>query len=364
MYPRFRELPTLAVRMILRFFMERTLYSKWWMRFFKGFIFSIWVMGIRTGEVLGQRVEPLALVQKIPLPAVAGRIDHMSLDSTRNRLFVAALASNRLEVVNLKENLVIHSIFGLKEPQGVVYIPDLDRIFVANGGDGSVNAYDGTSFEMVGSVSFGDDADNLRYDRSAKRVYVGYGAGAIGAIDVTSVQRKGMTKLKGHPESFQLEQAGSKLFVNVPAAKEIVVIDRSTMSLLSSWALDRSSANFPMSLDEKGRRLFIGTRQPPRVLVQDIGSGKPIAELTIEGDTDDLFYDASRNQLYVSCGEGVLTVFREEEKNHFRELSQIPTLRGARTCLLDSQGARIFLAVPRSGSDSAAIWVFRINPVK
>jgi len=344
--------------------MQRELYIKFWMRLWKDFIFLIYGMGILTTKILGQGVEPLELVQKIPLPEITGRIDHMTLDSDRDRLLVAALASHRLEVVNLKANEVIHSIIGLNEPQGVVYVPDLDRIFVADGGDGRVNVYDGKSFVKVGSITFGDDADNLRYDASEKKVYVGYGLGAIGAIDVTSLQRKGDVKLKGHPESFQLEQVGTKIYVNVPAAREVAIIDRSTMSLLTSWALNQLSANFPMSLDEKGRRLFIGTRQPSRVLVQDITSGKPIAELTIAGDTDDLFYDALRKQLYVSCGEGVLMVFKEETQNHFRALSQIPTVRGARTCLMDSQGGRLFLAVPRNGSTVAAIWVYRINPVK
>ena len=276
------------------FCMRRDLYPQLQSGSWKDLILVICAIGILSTRALGQRVEPLALVQKIPLPEITGRIDHMALDSNRDRLLVAALASNRLEIVNLKANEVVHSILGLNEPQGVVYVPDLDRIFVANGGDGSVNAYDGNSFAKVGSIAFGNDADNLRYDATAKRVYVGYGAGAIGAIDVTSMQRKGNVQLKGHPESFQLEQVGTRLYVNVPAAKAITVIDRSTMSVTMNWALKALSANFPMSLDEKNRRLFVGTRQPARVLVLDIASGNPITELTIAGDTDDLFYDAPR----------------------------------------------------------------------
>jgi hypothetical protein len=344
--------------------MQRNLYPKSRSGSWIGFILFLCAVRILASESLGQRTEPLQLVQKIPLPEIEGRIDHMALDLSRDRLLVAALASHRLELVDLEAHKVIHSILGLNEPQGVVYIPGLDRLFVADGGDGNVNAYDGKSFAKVGSIAFDDDADNLRYDPSAKIVYVGYGAGAIGAIDVTSLQRKGNVKLRGHPESFQLEQVGTKLYVNVPAAKEIAVIDRSTMSVITNWPLNQLNANFPMSLDEKGQRLFIGTRQPARVLVQDITSGRPIVELTIAGDTDDLFYDARRRQLYVSCGEGVLEVFREEAQNHFRELSQIPTVHGARTCLMDSQGGRLFLAVPRSNKGPAAIWIYRINPMK
>ena len=346
------------------FYLPRDLNPNSWNASWKVFILLICGIAILAPETFGQTVKPLELMRKIPLPDITGRIDHMALDSKRDRLLVAALASHRLEVVDLKSHEVVHSVFGLNEPQGVVYVPDFDRIFVADGGGGQVHAYTGKSYAEVGSIDFGDDADNLRYDASARRVYVGYGTGAIGSIDVTSMQRKGNVELRGHPESFQLEKAGTKLYVNVPTGREVVVIDRATMSVSMSWALNALSANFPMSLDEKNHRLFVGTRQPARVLVQDTISGKAIVELLIAGDTDDLFYDGARRQLYVSCGEGVLQVFREEEQNHFKELSRIPTAPGARTSLLDSEGGRLFLAVPRSSSTVAAIWVYRINPLK
>jgi len=155
----------------------------------------------------------LTLERTIPLPGVEGRIDHFSLDTAGHRLFVAALGNNTVEVVNLTEGKVIRSITGLVEPQGIFFLADVNRLFVANGGDGAVRVFDGTTFAAMAAVKFGDDADNLRYDAAAKRLYVGYGSGALGAIDVTRNTIVADVPLKAHPESFQLEKNGSRAFV-------------------------------------------------------------------------------------------------------------------------------------------------------
>jgi len=142
--------------------------------------------------------QPLALVKTIPLVNVEGRIDHFSVDLRRGRLFMSALER-------------IHTIAGLNEPQGVLYVPETDKIFIANGESGACDIFDGSSFRPLGSVSFGDDADNLRYDRQARLVYVGYGAGALGTIDPAASRQTSEIKLRGHPESFQLESSGSRI---------------------------------------------------------------------------------------------------------------------------------------------------------
>lgn len=117
------------------------------------------------------------------MPAVQGRIDHMSIDTKNERLFVAALGNNTLEVIDLKAGKLANSIPGLNEPQGVLYVPALDRLYVANAKDGTVRIFDGSSFKLIKNVSYGDDADNIRFDSVSGTVYIGYGSGALGAID-------------------------------------------------------------------------------------------------------------------------------------------------------------------------------------
>src|SRR5438309_2028355 len=108
--------------------------------------------------------ELLKLESTIPMPDVQGRIDHLAIDVVGQRLFVAALGNNSLEAIDLKGKKRLHTIPGLAEPQGIAYIPSSNRVFVANGKDGSVRSFDAGSWQLLKSIPFGDDADNLRID--------------------------------------------------------------------------------------------------------------------------------------------------------------------------------------------------------
>src|SRR2546426_11764226 len=125
----------------------------------------------------------MQLESKIPLGDVSGRIDHLAIDLSRQRLFVAELGNNTVAVVDLNEQKVQHVITGLKEPQGVGYVPSTDTLYVANAGDGSVRLFQGTDYAAAGQIDLGDDADNIRVDSAANRVFVGYGKGALAVID-------------------------------------------------------------------------------------------------------------------------------------------------------------------------------------
>jgi DNA-binding beta-propeller fold protein YncE len=177
--------------------------------------------------------EPLELEAKIPMADVQGRIDHLSIDVKGQRLFVAALGNNSLEVVDLKENKLIHTINRLAEPQGIVYIPSSNRVFVANGKGGSVRAFDTATWKMLKSIPYGEDADNLRLDPGSGHIWVGYGGGALGEFDQEGT-KLGEIKLDAHPESFHLEKNGSRIFVNLPGSRKIAVVDRKTRSVAES----------------------------------------------------------------------------------------------------------------------------------
>ena len=143
---------------------------------FMGIIPLLLVLSCRNGpDTSHLEKDLLRLETKIALPAVSGRMDHLSYDGTGHRVFVAALGNNTVEVVDLETRAHVYSIRGLREPQGVLYMPSLGRLAVANGGSGKCVFYDGNSYAELGSVSLGDDADNLRFD--GERVYVGYGSG-------------------------------------------------------------------------------------------------------------------------------------------------------------------------------------------
>ena len=184
----------------------------------------------------------------------------------------------------------------------------MNLLAVASGDDGTCRFYEATTFKERGRVIGLDDADNLRLDAKANRVYVGYGAGALGVIDPTTMRLTGRIALAGHPESFQLEEVGSRIFVNIPGAKQIAVVDRTAHKVVATWPVEDVHANFPMALAEKQNRLFVGCRQPARLLAFDTQSGKRMTETPMSGDVDDLFFDASANRLLASCGEGKIAI--------------------------------------------------------
>lgn len=313
--------------------------------------------GAMLAMPLSSAQEPLTLTTAIELPRVDGRIDHLAFDAAGQRLFVAALGNNTVEVIDVKAGKHLKSLPGFREPQGIAALPDAKLIAVANGqGDGV--QFVGDDYRVAQAARLGDDSDNVRYDSAAKRVYVGYGSGAIAAVSPADAKLLGEAKLAGHPESFQLERSGARIFVNVPSADQIAVVDRGTMRVTATWPVRTAKANYPMALDEGNHRLIIGCRRPAKALVYDTSSGKEIAAFDIVGDTDDLFYDAARKRLYVSGGEGFVDVFQSDGANRFTRLARVPTAAGARTSLFVPDLNRLFLAVPHRGSQRAEIRVF------
>jgi YVTN family beta-propeller protein len=305
--------------------------------------------------------QPLALVQTIELPRVEGRIDHLAIDAPGKRLFVAALGNNTVEVVDPQTGKVLKSLPGFREPQGLAFLPDAKLLTVANGQGEGVQLVDSGTYQAARSVSLGDDSDNVRYDVAAKRVYVGYGAGAIAAFNPVDGKVTGQVKVGGHPESFQLERSGMRLFVNVPTTSSIAVINRESMTVSSTWKVSSAHANYPMALDEANHRLFVGCRRPAKALVYDTTTGKETGSFDIVGDTDDLFYDADRQRVYVSGGDGFIDVFSAPPAGPFSRLAHLPTAAGARTSLFVPELNRLYLAVPHRGNQHAEIRGYEIK---
>jgi DNA-binding beta-propeller fold protein YncE len=286
----------------------------------------------------------------------------MGVDSKTGRIFAAVYGDDSVEVLEVQRGKRVDSIHeGFSKPQMVAYLPDLNRIVVSNQGDGSCKVLDADTYKLIDTVKFSDDADQLRYDPITKRVYVGYGDGAIGVFDATTNKRlEGDFELGAHPESFQLGQKGSRIFVNLASVSQIAVIDRNTHKI-DKWKLDEAGTNFPMALDEEHHRLFVAARRPARLLVLDTDSGKVIASLPGAADTDDMAYDATRRRIYVPSGEGFVFVYQQIDPDRYERIAKIPSAIGARTSAYYGQVGKhnsFYLAVPGRSNRGAELWVY------
>jgi DNA-binding beta-propeller fold protein YncE len=303
----------------------------------------------------------LDLQQTIALPGVEGRIDHLDLDSAGERLFVCALGNNSVEVLDLRKGERIHSIGGLGAPQGLAYVAELNRLFIANEKAGLCQIYDAKSWQLFSAVNFDDDADNVRYDAAAKKIYVGFGEGGLGVINASDGKRVSSIKLAAHPEAFVLEKQGRRIFVNVPNAGQVAVIDRVKDEVVATWKPDGASANFPIALDEASHRLFVGCRNPAKLVVLNTDTGATVASLDISGDTDEVFYNTNRHRLYAICGEGYVDIIEQVEADHYQRTAKIPTASGARTGFFDPERDDLLVAVPHRGPQRAEIRRYRVR---
>jgi YVTN family beta-propeller protein len=303
---------------------------------------------------------PLQLDAKILLGDVRGRIDHMAVDVKRQRLFVAELGNDTVGVVDLANQKLIRTIPGLNEPQGVGYEPSSDTLFVANARDGSVKLFEGDAYKAAGSIDLGADADNVRIDAAAKRVIIGYGDGGLAVLDAASRNRVENVPLKAHPESFQLDQSSGRIFVNLPDAHAVAVVDGESGKQLATWPMDKGG-NFAMAVDRDRGRILVAFRNPAELAVFAMADGKPVATVETCGDVDDLFVDQKRSRVYVSCGAGFVDVL-EIDGTSYRRTSHIPTAPGARTSFFAPELDRLLVATRATSAGPAAIWIFRPLP--
>jgi len=324
---------------------------------------GILAISLEIGEAMSEGTEPLPLrlEAKVPLDDVRGRIDHMAVDLARHRLFVAALGNGTLAVVDLQAQRLDRMIGGLAEPQGVGYDPATDTVYVANAGDGSVRLFRGADLSPTGRIELGSDADNIRVDSKAGRIFIGHGDGALAIVDAATHRRIASVPLQGHPESFQLEADTTRIFVNVPNARAIDVVDRSSGKKIASWPTAGRSANFAMALDQARQHVLVAFRRPAELGAFDSADGRLVASIPTCGDVDDVFADAKRDRIYLSCGEGFIDVFAEDGAS-YRRTSHIATAGGARTSLFVPELDRLLVAVPARGETPAAIWIFRPSP--
>lgn len=314
-----------------------------------------------VAQTQGRELLPLQLEEQVPVPGVAGRLDHFTADAKRRRLFVSALGNNSLEVIDVFAGRVVHSIKGLAQPQGPLYVPGVDKLYVANAEDGKVRIYDGATYTLRKTIDFGKDPDNMRYDEASKTVFVGFGEddGGIAMIDPKTDERTGQVyKTEGHPESFQVEASGGHIFVNVPDAGFVVEsIDRKS-GAVTKWPLKGLRGNYAMALNEQDHRLYTITRKTPMMVVLNTETGNEVARMRVAGECDDVYFDASRKRIYVIGAEGFISVVQENDPDHYELLANVPSGVGVRTGYFFAKRDRFYVGVPAKGSEPAQVWTY------
>ncbi|MBZ5645090.1 MAG: YncE family protein [Acidobacteriia bacterium] len=247
----------------------------------------------------GQAPAPLKLIQTISMPNVKGRMDHMDVDMKGGRLFVAGLENGTLEVVDLKAGKWSRSVPGIKAPQGIAYLPAMNKLYVANENDNSLKVLRGDTLALLKTIPLELGSNRVTYDPRSGHLFVGNGGasakldhGELGIIDPQTDRLIGKIPIGIRPAEILMNKTGQTLFVFESRGNVIQVIDARKSKLLHVWPVS-SQRPGDGAFDEANHRLFIGTRNPPSMVVMDSTNGKEVASLpTVEG-MDGVYFDVS-----------------------------------------------------------------------
>jgi hypothetical protein len=339
------------------------------------------IIAVYAVQIHGQEKQALRLVQTIPLPAVTGRLDHMGVDLEKKRLFVAAVANNTLEVVDLAAGKVIKSLAGFKDTQDALFLGgEFNKLYVSSL-DGHVRIFQGESFWLVQDFRVEPDPNRLFYDGRTNLIYFGYGGQNAGfdayervgilqpkrgaGYDQLVADMIAPTPRPGHLAEIAMDDNGFLLICD-SRADRIYQFDTQKRELIKSWPA-RGDGAADMALDRTSHRLFVGTRIPPEMTVYDSVSGKEIQSLPGPETMDGVYYDANLKRVYVTGGRwygtpdaspGWVFVYQQKDPDHYEMISEIKTRPGSGTSLFVPQFDRLYVASQAMGDQQAAILVF------
>jgi DNA-binding beta-propeller fold protein YncE len=314
-----------------------------------------------TPASVGGKTTVLQLVQSIPLPHLTGGTNHLAADARHGRFFVTSPGEKKVVVVDLnigKELKVLTNV----PAAAAAFLPDLNQLCLS--GNSGVSFFDAGSLALIGTLDLGTSVDELHYEAKQQRLYVGLMDSkqpGIGVIDAAKRKLLAKLKLPSKPQGFVVENNGPHVYANTPGTNEVTVLDRDRFSTVGAWKLSDAQLNYPIALDEDKHRLFVGCRRPARLLVLDTTSGKVVSEADTGGDADDMSFDPTVGQIYLACGDGVITVVQQINADRYQRLANVPTADGARNSLFVPDLKAFYVAMPHRAGQSAELRAYRVK---
>jgi DNA-binding beta-propeller fold protein YncE len=324
----------------------------------------------QTAEKTNPAAVPLRLVQTVALPGITGDFDHFAIDVKGKRLFLAGEDHKTVEVIDIEKSRSLRSLTGFGTPHSIVYLPDKDEIYVTDGADGTIKILRCRDYRPVATIKLVEGADSIGYDHEARHLFVVTGGkdvpldhSFLSKVDLATDKPISDIRIESnHVEAMVLEHHGSRLFINVTDKNEVAVIDRQAMKVNARWKVGVANENSPIAFDESGKRLIIVCRKPPMLVVMNSENGSIVTNQPAAARADDVVYDRKNHRIYVPGGEGYISVFSQQDVDHYALLAKVPSAPGAKTALLVPELNRLFVAVsPGETKAEAKVLIFEVK---
>src|SRR5579864_5459961 len=279
-----------------------------------------------------------------------GGWDYLTADADARRVYISR--GTHVMVIDADSGKSVGDIPDTPGVHGIALAPELGRGFTSNGREGTVSIFDIKTLAVSGKVKVGDNPDAILYDPATKRVFTFNGKSQDStAIDAAKGTVLGTIKLEGKPE-FAASDGKGMIFVNIEDKSQLDAIDPAKLEVKSRWPLAPCQEPSGLSMDRKTRRLFAGCVNKMMAVV-DADSGKVLATPAIGEGVDATAFDEGTSLAFASCGEGVLTVVREESPSNFSVAENVKTQEGARTLALDEKTHQVFVVTAKFGPPPA-----------
>jgi DNA-binding beta-propeller fold protein YncE len=275
-----------------------------------------------------------------------GGWDYVKADSEARRLYIAR--ATRVMVVDLDSGKPLGEIPDTPGVHGVALVPEFGKGFTSNGRENMVSVFDLKTLKTLSKVKVGTRPDAIWYDPATKRVFT-FNAGSqdATAIDAAKAEVVGTIPLGGKPE-FAASDGKGEVFVNLEDKNQLFALDANKLTVKERWPLPGCEEPSGLSMDQESRRLFVGCGNKVMPIV-NADDGKVLATLPIGGGVDATAFDPGTGLAFASCGEGVLTVVREESTDKFSVAENVKTQRGARTMAVDNKTHQVYTVTAQFG---------------
>ena len=308
------------------------------------------LIAISTFFVLFQSGTGYKVVTHYPVPGNGGW-DYVTIDSDARRLYLSH--GTQVDVIDPDNGKLIGTIGDTPGIHGVALAPEFKHGFTSNGRENKVSMFDPTTLQLINKIDVGKGPDGIYYDPATKRVFTNnHGSHDITAIDAKTGQVVGTVKVDGDGESAVV--ADGVIYLNLEDTNEVVVFDPKTLTVKNRFPIGVAKGPTGLAYDAQTKRLFIGCRNEPKMVVMDATSGKVITSFPIGRGVDYAAFDPKAKLVFFSCGEGVLDIFHEKSADAYEDAGPVKTQTGARTMAFDAKTQKIFLSTAEVTETPAA----------
>jgi YVTN family beta-propeller protein len=278
----------------------------------------------------------------------SGGWDYLAFEPDTPRLYISQ--ADRVVVLDIALGQPVGEIDGLSGVHGIAFAPALHRGFISNGKADSVSVFDPATRKITQTIAVGaHNPDSILYDPYSKRVFTfnGHSSNAS-VIDAGSGKLLGHIALPGKPE-FAVSNGHGRIFDNIESTSQLVAIDPVAMQVTATWPLQGCVEPSGLAIDLLHQRLF-SVCDNKVMAVTDATTGRQVARIPIGAGPDAVRYDVRRALVFSSNGgDGTLTVVHQDDADHYRVLTTVPTQISARTMALDENSGHVFVAAAKFG---------------